>query len=411
MYQYASRMKRFMTWLVILIGVNFSSYQMVNADENDMLKNMVTANTSFALDLYDQLKSKEGNLFFSPFSISTALGMTYTGARQNTAKQMAAVLRFSGKKDQMHHSMGDLISQINDVQKQGDIELRIANALWVQKDYQFLKEFLYIIQNVYRAQLDHVDFAAAHEAARRAINRWVEQQTDQKIKDLIRPGVLNALTRMVLVNAIYFKGFWDSQFKEKDTQELEFWISPQSNLKVPMMHQEHRFGYFENERLQVLEMPYKNKALAMIVLLPKNRESLSDFENTLSLKNIISWQSQLRQRNVRVIFPKFKIESLFSLNQNLITMGVSDAFDPNRADFSGMVGIKNLYLSDVIHKAFVEVNEEGTEAAAATGAVVSVTSIEPSSPIFKADHPFMFFICDNDSQSILFLGRIINPVS
>jgi len=404
-------MKRFMIWLLILFVVNFYSYQTVSADENDMLKNMVTGNTTFALDLYKQLKSNEGNLFFSPFSISTALGMTYVGARQKTAKQMAAVLHFSGKQDQNHYSMGDLIAQINDIQKQVDLELRVANALWVQKDYQILKEFLYVIQNVYKAQLDLVDFAAAHEAARRAINGWVEQQTDQRIKDLIRPGVLNALTRMVLVNAIYFKGFWDNQFKEKDTQELDFWISPQSSLKVPMMHQEQKFNYFENEQLQVLEIPYKNKALAMIVLLPQKRDSLADIENTLNLENVLSWQNQLRKRKVRIFFPKFKIESQFSLNQNLITMGVSDAFDPNRADFSGMVGRKDLFLSAVIHKAFVEVNEEGTEAAAATGAVVSVTSIEPPSPIFKADHPFMFFIRDTDSQSILFIGRILNPQS
>ncbi|MGD9260856.1 MAG: serpin family protein [Desulfobacterales bacterium] len=404
-------MKRFIKWLVLLVVVNFLSHQIVSADENDMVKNMVTGNTSFALDLYKQLKSNEGNLFFSPFSISTALGMTYVGARQNTAKQMAAVLHFSGKQDQIHDSLGDLIAQINDIQKQVDLELRVANALWVQKDYQFLKEFLYVIQNVYKAQLNHVDFAAAHDAARRAINGWVEQQTNQRIKDLIRPGVLDALTRMVLVNAIYFKGFWDSQFKEKDTQELDFWVTPQSSLKASMMHQEQEFNYFENEQLQVLEMPYQNKALAMIVLLPKKRDSLADFENTLNLESVLSWQNQLRKHKVRVFFPRFKIESQFSLNQNLIAMGASDAFNPNRADFSGMVGRKDLFLSAVIHKAFVEVNEEGTEAAAATGAVVSVTSIKPPSPIFKADHPFIFFIRDNESQSILFLGRILNPQS
>jgi serpin B len=216
---------------------------------------------------------------------------------------------------------------------------------------------------------------------------------------------------MVLVNAIYFKGFWDSQFKEKDTQELDFWVTPQSSLKASMMHQEQEFNYFENEQLQVLEMPYQNKALAMIVLLPKKRDSLADFENTLNLESVLSWQNQLRKHKVRVFFPRFKIESQFSLNQNLIAMGASDAFNPNRADFSGMVGRKDLFLSAVIHKAFVEVNEEGTEAAAATGAVVSVTSIKPPSPIFKADHPFIFFIRDNESQSILFLGRILNPQS
>jgi len=404
-------MKRFLYWLVIFLVATHFSLQLVSADEDAMVKKMVNDNTAFTLDLYTQLKSKEGNLFFSPFSISTALGMTYAGARENTAKQMADVLHFPEGQDQLHHAMGDLISDLNDVQKQGDIELRVANALWAQKDYKFLKEFSRVILNSYRAELKHVDFAIVHEAARQAINAWVEQQTNQKIKDMIQPGVLDALTRLVLVNAIYFRGFWDSQFKESDTRDHDFWISPQSRLSKPMMHQEKKFRYFEDERLQILEMPYKNRVLSLVVLLPKKRYGLVELESSLNLENIMSWQNRMQERKVEVFFPKFKIESQFSLSSNLIAMGMSDAFSPDRADFSGMVGHKNLYISAVIHKAFVQVNEEGTEAAAATGAVVGVTSIALPLPVFKADHPFIFFIRDNASQSILFFGRIIDPQS
>ena len=402
-------MKRFLHWLFIFLVATHFSLQLVSAAEDAMVKKMVDDNTAFTLDLYTQLKSNEGNLFFSPFSISTALAMTYAGARENTAKQMADVLHFPEEQDQLHHAMGDLISDLNDIQKQGDIELRVANALWAQKDYKFLKEFSRVILNSYRAELKHVDFAIAHEAARQAINAWVEQQTNQKIKDMIQPGILDAMTRLVLVNAIYFKGFWDNQFKESDTRDHDFWISPQSRLSKPMMHQEKKFRYFEDERLQILEMPYKNRVLSLVVLLPKKRDGLVELESSLNLENIKSWQNRMQERKVEVFFPKFKIESQFSLSSNLIAMGMSDAFSPERADFSGMAGDKNLYISAVIHKAFVQVNEEGTEAAAATGAVVGVTSIGLPSPVFKADHPFIFFIRDNASQSILFFGRIEDP--
>ena len=394
---------------IVLVVFFFGTVGQIKAEENIMIKNIARDNTLFALDLYNQLKMTDGNLFFSPFSIFTALAMTWAGARENTAVQMAETLHFTEKPAQFHRAIGDLISQLNAVQKETDVELSIANAIWAQKGYQFLDEFFRIVQQSYQADLKQVDFSSAAESARQAINAWVEQQTNEKIKDLLPPKVLNALTRLVLVNAIYFKGFWDNQFKSRDTREMEFWLLTEDAVKVPMMHQEHQFGYWENDWLQIIEMPYKEESLSLIVLLPKEKTGITDLEQKLNFENMMAWQSRLRKRKVIVFFPKFKIESQFSLGQTLALMGMPDAFDPELADFSAMVGQKELYISAVIHKAFLEVNEEGSEAAAATGVVVSVTSIAPSPPIFKADHPFVFFIRDNKSQSILFLGRVLNP--
>lgn len=394
---------------IVLVMFFFGTVGQIKAEENIMIKNIARDNTLFALDLYNQLKMTDGNLFFSPFSIFTALAMTWAGARENTAVQMAETLHFTEKPAQFHRAIGDLISQLNAVQKETDVELSIANAIWAQKGYQFLDEFFRIVQQSYQADLKQVDFSSAAESARQAINTWVEQQTNEKIKDLLPPKVLNALTRLVLVNAIYFKGFWDNQFKSRDTREMEFWLLTEVAVKMPMMHQEHQFGYWENDWLQIIEMPYKEESLSLIVLLPKEKTGITDLEQKLNFENMMAWQSRLRKRKVIVFFPKFKIESQFSLGQTLALMGMPDAFDPELADFSAMVGQKELYISAVIHKAFLEVNEEGSEAAAATGVVVSVTSIAPSPPIFKADHPFVFFIRDNKSQSILFLGRVLNP--
>ncbi len=394
---------------IVLVMFFFVNVGQIKAEENILIKSIARDNNLFTLDLYNQLKMTDGNLFFSPFSIFTALAMTWAGARENTAVQMAETLHFTEKPAQFHLAIGDLISQLNAVQKETNVELSIANAIWAQKGYQFLDEFFRIVQQSYQADFKQVDFSRAAESARQAINAWVEQQTNERIKDLLPPKVLNALTRLVLVNAIYFKGFWDNQFKSRDTREMEFWLLTEVAVKVPMMHQEHQFGYWENDWLQIIEMPYKEESLSLIVLLPKEKTGITDLEQKLNFENMMAWQSRLRKRKVIVFFPKFKIESQFSLGQTLSLMGMPDAFDPELADFSAMVGQKELYISAVIHKAFLEVNEEGSEAAAATGVVVSVTSIAPSPPIFKADHPFVFFIRDNKSQSILFLGRMLNP--
>lgn len=372
-------------------------------------KIVVEGNKAFAFDLYEKLKEVEGNLFFSPYSISTALAMTYAGARGNTEKQMGTALHFTLDQKRFHPAFAYLEAQLKAVQKKGDIELNIANALWAQEDYVFLKKFLDLIQNNYGTVLNHVDFKKTCEAARKKINAWVEHKTKDKIKNLIKPGILNAATRLVLTNAIYFKGRWKFQFKESRTKETPFWLSINKSIEVPMMTQKRQFGYMESDSLQILELPYIGDDLAMIVLLPRKIDGLTQLEADLSVESLNMWIDHLRKREVSVFLPKFKMTSQFRLGETLASMGMPDAFGEN-ADFSGIDGTKDLFISAVIHKAFVDVNAEGTEAAAATAAVISLTSA-PSTPppTFRADHPFIFLIRDNRSGSILFLGRIVNP--
>ncbi len=400
----------FSTGLLSVIAFIGLTYSMPAEAKNCQdAKIVVEGNKAFAFGLYEKLKEVEGNLFFSPYSISTALAMTYAGARGNTEKQMGTALHFTLDQKRFHPAFACLEAQLKAVQEKGDIELNIANALWAQEDYVFLREFLDLIQSNYGTVLNHVDFKRACEAARKKINAWVEQKTKDKIKDLIKPGVLNALTRLVLTNAIYFKGRWESQFKKSRTKESPFWLSIDKSVEVPMMTQKRQFRYMESDSLQILELPYVGDDLAMIVLLPRKVDGLAQLEADLSVENLNMWIGHLRKREVSVFLPKFKMTSQFRLSETLASMGMPDAFGGN-ADFSGIDGTKDLFISAVIHKAFVDVNEEGTEAAAATAAVISLTSA-PSTPppTFRADHPFVFLIRDNHSGSILFVGRIVNP--
>jgi len=371
---------------------------------------VVKGNSAFAFGLYEKLKNEEGNIFFSPYSISTALAMTYAGARGKTEEQMGTTLHVTLDQKQFHPAFARLEAQLKAIQEKGDIELNIANALWTQEDYVLLGEFLKVIEDNYGAVLNAVDFKRAYEEARKKINAWVEQKTKDKIKDLIKPGVLNSMTRLVLTNAIYFKGKWKSQFKKCRTKKYPFSLSTDKSVEIPMMRQKHQFRYVENDSLQILEMPYVGNDLAMVVLLPRKVDGLPQLEADLSVENLHMWTGHLRKREVSVFLPKFKMTSQFRLSETLASMGMPDAFGRN-ADFSGINGKKNLFISAVIHKAFVDVGEEGTEAAAATAGVISLTAA-PSKPppTFRADHPFLFLIQDNRSGSIIFVGRIVNPV-
>lgn len=390
-------------------------------------KIIVEGNNQFALELFAKLRERQGNLFFSPFSISTALAMTSAGARGNTEAQMAWVLHFplpsqvtsaNSKKDtapewnrqRFASGFGKIIKDLNTRGQKGNYELIVANALWGQKDYDFLKEFIELIKNNYDGQLHEVDFVTATETARQTINTWVEEKTKNKIKDLITHGVLNRLTRLVLTNAIYFKGKWASQFEKSKTKNASFTLLNSQKIDVAMMNQTEQFPYLETENIQVLELPYVNNDLSMVIFLPKKTDGLPEFEKTLTTDNLSQWLAGLHKCKVIVYLPKFKITSQFSMADVLKSMGMSDAFTPNVAEFSGMNGKKDLFISAVVHKAYVEVDEEGTEAAAATGVVVGITSAGPSkTPVFRADHPFLFLIRDNHTGSILFIGRVINP--
>ncbi len=390
--------------------------------ENVASQRIVEGNNSFALELYAKLQGEQGNLFFSPYSISTALAMTYAGARGLTASQMAQVLHFPVSPDeeaesspkatdrgQFGSAFGRIIKDLNARGRKGGYTLTVANALWGQKGYGFLDEFVKFVRTNYDGRLNEVDFVAATEKARKTINAWVEKKTKDKIKDLIPPGVLDQMTRLVLTNAIYFKGNWASQFKEDQTKDAPFTLADGQKTQAPMMKQTGQFGYMEADAFQGLELPYVDNELSMIILLPKAHDGLGEFENTLTAENLSQWLSRLLPREVIVSVPKFKATKQFSLASVLAAMGMKDAFS-EKADFSGMDGKKDLFISAVIHKAYVDVNEEGTEAAAATGVAMRLTSIGPSeTPVFRADHPFLFLIRDNHSGSILFLGRLMNP--
>jgi serpin B len=370
---------------------------------------LVKGNTQFAVDLYGKVREKEGNLFLSPYSISSALAMAWGGTRGQTAEQMAKALHFGLVGEEVHLAFGGLTKDLNEGGKKGDYELSVANALWLQKDFEFLKDFLNLNKKDYGASLKNVDFRGATEEARQTINAWVEKETREKIKELIQPGVLTFDARLVLTNAIYFKGQWASMFKEKDTKNTPFKVSADRTVSVPMMNQTDSFGYAEFDDYQALELPYKGKALSMVVMLPKKADGLTALEETLDVDRLEKCFASLSRHKVIVSLPKFTTTAEFSLVEPLKALGIVDAFDQHKADFSSIDGKKDLFIMAVVHKAFVDVNEEGTEAAAATGVHFGMLSAPPPRLVFNADHPFLFLIREIRTGSLLFIGRILNP--
>jgi len=383
-----------------------------NYDDANLL---VEGNCEFALELYAALadESAEGeNLFFSPYSISSALAMTYGGARSRTAEEMAGVLHLGLPDEQLHPAFAALASLMESAGNHQGCQLAIANALWGQDGYNFLADFLSLTEQYYGAGLNVVDFKNATEQARQTINLWVEENTNGKIKDLIAD--LDPLTRLVLTNAVYFKGTWASKFEQKNTQSANFWLTPTEAVQVPMMHQMGNFKYKSYNNLTILELPYEGEYLSMIILLPQAIDGLAELEKSLNRENLENWLAEPNNdsgsagREAVVYLPRFKVTSQFALAETLQSLGMQDAFIAERADFSGMDGTKDLFISAVVHKAFVEVNEEGTEAAAATGVGFVITAMPPA---LRMDHPFLFLIRDNTSGSILFIGRVTNPIA
>ena len=411
---------------VLTTGLFMMSPDDCHAAPNDLAKSAAASNNAFAWDIYAQIaQEKQGNLFLSPYSIESALAMTYAGARENTAAQMIKVLHLNpealpvaGKeKNSVHESFGQLQKSINAaafVNKRMAFELVVANRLWGQKGFTFNPEFTTLLQDKYAAGLEQVDFAKSaesNEEARLAINHWVEQQTKDKIKDLIGKGVLTADTRLVLTNAIYFKSSWSNVFHKESTKDAVFHTDATNTVDVPMMHQKHRSGYMENAELQMLEMPYLYSKLSMVIILPKKIDGLAAVEKSLNEKTFLELEKGKAMVDVEISLPKFKFTSQFGLSRTLQKMGMTDAFS-TKADFSGMVTHEPLAISDVIHQAFVDVNEQGTEAAAATAVVMmkSMAMLKPEKPVvFNADHPFIFVIRDNTTSTTLFVGRVANP--
>lgn len=374
----------------------------------------VGAANRFAFELYNQYKNTNDNVFFSPYSISSALEMTYEGARGKTASEMQSVFHFSADPSVRIPSFARLYSQINP--QNASYQLSTANALWAQKDYPFDANYTKTIETYYGGKTTNLDFKTDTEGARQTINSWVSSKTNDKIPELFAKGTLNEYTRLVLTNAVYFKGKWDLPFKKEATQQKTFTVGDGTKSQCSMMNREDHLGYSETADYQAIELPYASNDLSMIVILPKTGILAKilpsdDIEKNLTSKTFNDLKRNLSSELVDVYLPKFKFDTEYNMNDTLSTMGMPTAFDANNADFSGMTGNLDLYIGIVVHKAYVDVNEEGTEAAAATGVGMKATSIAaPQQPkLFNADHPFIFAIVHNATGSILFLGKVNDP--
>lgn len=369
----------------------------------------VKGSNAFAVDLYAQLRSASGNLFFSPESISMTFAMAYAGARGETAGEMARVFHFALPPAQLHPALGALYTGLNAHHK--SYELDLADALWAQKGSSFLPAYLTLIQSNYGAAFQPVDFKTSPDGVRTTINQWVARQTNQKIKDLIAPGALNSSTRLVLTNAIYFKGTWSDPFDKAATQQEQFHVSPTQFVMTPLMHHTSNYSYYDGGTFQALELPYAGGGVAMIVLLPKDVAGLAAFEQSLTAAAAADWIAKLQpQDKVVVTLPRFTTTQQLELSTALSAMGMPQAFS-DTADFSGIDGKPDFTIAAAIHKAFIDVDEQGTEAAAATSIVMRATAMryEPPPIVFQADHPFVFLLLDKRTGSILFLGRVADP--
>ncbi len=382
------------------------------AVEENTVAALVDGNNTFALDLYQSLRSQDENLILSPFSVSLALAMTYAGARSETETQMAETLHFPAQ-DALHPAFNalDLKLEENDINLDKDqepMQLNIANAVWVEQTFSFLQEYLDLIAVNYGAGIHLSDFVNNFEPTRKEINDWVSEKTEEKINDLLPDGSLNADTRMVLVNAIYFKADWLDQFDANDTYDNEFNLLDGSQVTVPMMGQDMYIPYVSGEGYQAVELPYAGNSAAMDIIVP-DAGRFEEIESALTSEVFEDMLASMEQTPLIFRMPKFEFESSFSLSDQLSNMGMSAAFDRNAADFSGMTGKKDLFISKVIHKAFVAVDEEGTEAAAATAVVMETAGAAIENLVLVVDRPFIFIIRDLESGQILFIGRVLNP--
>lgn len=417
---YKIYMKRLLTIIacLIVLSLGWPADSIFSAPPEPSDASM--ANNAFAFDVFKKIiqENKGKNIFFSPYSISTAFAMTYAGARGNTAKEMAAVFHLTPLGENVHKAFYALTDEIRKSSKEG-IQLSVANALWSQKDREVREDFQGLIARYYAGEFKEVDFRLEPEKSKREINRWVEMNTAGKIKELV--GDISKDIRLIITSAIYFKGDWASQFDKKLTKREPFHVEPGKPVDVQMMSKGSNFSSFArrneeffygepNKDLQILELPYKGGELSMVILLPRTHKGLEAAKDILSAATLNDWLSGLSSREVIVSLPKFKFKSGYMLQETLGSMGMSKAFNRDQADFSGIFKRSEEYMTDVTHKAYIEVNEEGTEAVAATAIGMTRLSVTPPPPVyFKADRPFIFLILHKPSNAILFLGRVMDP--
>lgn len=395
----------FILMLFLISGCVFSSTSLELKKDKSSIEKVVEANNQFAFDIYSKLP-KSKNLFYSPYSISSALAIVYEGARGKTAEEIKSVFHFP-KKSILRPNFAKIADEINE--KNSNNILKTVNALWIQKDYKVQKEYLNLVEKYYKGRVENLDFINESEKSREIINSFIEKETYEKIKNLIPRGMITPATRLVITNAIYFKGLWKWRFKKENTKDMNFYITPKRIVKTKMMHMEPkkaRFNYADLKDLQILELPYKGEKISMMIILPKrDTKSIEPLTST----KVREWKMQMRKTKLDAIYlPKFKFKTKYFLRKTLKDLGMPTAFSP-MADFSNITGKKDLHISEVIHQAYIDVNEKGTEAAAATAVVMRMTMV-PIRYIFKANHPFIFIIEDKKSGNILFLGRVVNPL-
>jgi serpin B len=377
------------------------------------IQEVIDGNTAFALDIYREAKAKPGNLFFSPHSISVALAMTYAGARGDTASAMQRVLHIVPAPPDFHHAMNSLDLALskrgaNAPANSGNpFRLNIVNQAWGQNGYQFLPDYLDTLAVHYGAGLKTVDFLAASEESRVAINAWVLEKTEQRIKDLLPQGSVTPDTRLVLTNAVYFKASWKTTFEKNLTQNGAFSLLDGTTAQVPMMTQTESLRFAEVNGTQAIELPYQGDEVSLVVLLPA-KGTFADFEGSINVGSLKSLIAALAPKQIELKFPKFSAETDLPLTQALQKLGMGVAFSGD-ADFSGMNGKRDLAISEVLHKGFVAVDEAGTEAAAATAVVIRETSAPPPATTVNVDRPFMYLVRDRVTGAVLFLGRVVQP--
>lgn len=428
-------METMMLITLVVLGLVICVHFLAVKDERTQISKgggmnkIVEGNNVFATDLYRLLATKtEKNLFFGPNSIHTALGMTYLGAGSETAKEIGDVLFLGLAREQVGPAFSEVIHALHTPQmvqewenvgkecRQKEVpacELSVANALWAAKNYPFRKSYVAEVRKHFEAVIKTLDFRSHPEPSREIINSWVEDKTNQKIKDLLSPGHINNDTQLVLTNAVYFMSNWALTFSKRATRDLPFTLIDGTKMNCPQMFQQAHLSYLDTKDFHGISLPYKGHGMEMILFLPKKLAGLQALENKLSTSNLNMWINQFKHQEVQVTLPRFRFSYGDSMVNSLKRMGVKKAFSAEKADFSGMTKKKELFFSEVIHKAFVAVDEEGTEAAAATAVIMTLGASplmakrEPK--IFKADHPFLFIIRHKKTGAILFMGRLMDP--
>lgn len=381
------------------------------------LTSLVQGNTEFALKFYDQIRQEEANLLFSPLSLSLALSMTLAGAEGSTEEAMLKGLQHQLAEEDLHSAINALLLLIEESQNEvsedregSSFKLNVANSIWGQAGLDFDKDFLDNLAMNYGAGIFPVDFITQPEKARQVINQWVEEATEERIKDLIPPDAFTAYTRMVLANAIYFNGSWLFPFEENGTVPAPFTLIDGSLTQAEMMQLSgKRLFYGSGENYQLVQLPYLSQDFLMTVIVPNTGE-FAEIEEHLDQNFLDQMTSEVNQVEVNLRMPKFEYSTTINANEVLSNLGMAEAFDPDSADFSGMTLEEALFITDVIHKADIKVDENGTEAAAATAVIMGIKSMMPGEPVtLTIDRPFLFFILHQPTGSILFMGRVIQP--